>query len=102
MVKRCMSITIEKGLYNMSDIRISNEQINKIVDESEIETIKLGEKTTVVQMKLKNGFVITESSSCVDPANYDQEVGRSICISRINEKIWMLEGYRLQCELSQA
>lgn len=97
-----MSITIEKGLYNMSDIRISNEQINKIVDESEIETIKLGEKTTVVQMKLKNGFVITESSSCVDPANYDQEVGRSICISRINEKIWMLEGYRLQCELSQA
>ena len=47
-------------------------------------------------VKLKNGFVIVESSVCVDPKNFDIEIGREICGNRIKDKIWELEGYNLQ------
>lgn len=40
--------------------------------------------------------MITESSACVDPKNFDATIGVQICKERIKNKIWELEGYRLQ------
>jgi len=54
------------------------------------------EKCTIVSVTLENGFVITESSACVDKANYNEEIGRDICMGKIRDKLWELEGYRLQ------
>ena len=50
-------------------------------------------------MQLPNGFVLTESSACVDPANYDEKLGYEICIKKLTERVWELEGYLLQNEL---
>ena len=50
---------------------------------------------------LKNGFVIVESSSCVSPENYDADIGKEICRERALNKIWELEGYKLQSKLYQ-
>lgn len=57
---------------------------------------KMGEKTTVVCATLKNGFEFVESSSCVDAANYSQEMGESIVANRLKDRIWMLLGFLLQ------
>ncbi len=57
---------------------------------------KMGEKTTVVMVTLANGFVIVEGSSCVDPANYSEELGVNICMGRIKDKIWEMLGFLLQ------
>lgn len=59
-------------------------------------TETLGEKTTVVRAVLRNGFEIVESSSCVSPENYDEAMGRDICLERIREKVWELLGFLLQ------
>jgi len=80
----------------MSQNTITEEHINNLVDQSKIEYQKLGFKTTVLSCTLPNGFVIVESSSCVDEDNFDMEVGRDICIERIKNKLWELEGYLLQ------
>jgi len=56
----------------------------------------VGPKTTVVQATLRNGFVITESSTCVDPANYNEDLGKKICMERIKNKVWELLGFLLQ------
>ena len=56
----------------------------------------LGKKTTVVRAVLQNGFEIVESSSCVSPENYDEIVGRNICLEKIKDKIWTLLGFLLQ------
>lgn len=80
----------------MSEVRVTEEQIKKLLGESAIEDIKIGSKTTVVCATLPNGFIIVESSSCVDPANYDHELGKQICMKRIEDKVWMLEAYYLQ------
>lgn len=66
----------------------------------EVEDMVIGKKTTVVQATLKNGFTITESSSCVDPSNFDHEVGKEICLKRIQDKIWFLLGFLLQSGLN--
>lgn len=79
---------------------VTNEQVLDILDNSEIEVVTLGEKTTVVAVTLPNGFVIVESSSCVDPANYDEKLGADICLKRVENKIWELEGYVLQSKMA--
>jgi len=80
----------------MSNITVTKEQIDSIIASSEIEDLKMGSKTTVVSVTLPNKFVIVQSSSCVDPSNYDHELGKEICMKRIIDKVWELEGYRLQ------
>ncbi|MEK3819679.1 Gp49 family protein [Cytobacillus sp. FSL W8-0315] len=80
----------------MSNNKVTQEHIQKIMDNSEFEISTAFDKCTVVSCKLPSGFVITESSACVDPANYDIKLGAEICTKRIVDKVWELEGYKLQ------
>lgn len=84
----------------MSEVKITKERVEALIAASSIADMQFGSKSTVVSVTLPNGFVIIESSSCVDPENYDHEVGKKICLDRIKNKIWELEGYRLQSSLS--
>ena len=61
-----------------------------------VESIKMGEKTTVAKATLISGFEMIEGSSCVDPANYNDELGTKICVGRMRDKVWMLLGFVLQ------
>lgn len=80
----------------MSNITITQDHIDAIINESHIETKTIFGKCTVVSCQLPNGFIIVESSACVDPDNYDEAMGKEICIERIKNKVWELEGYLLQ------
>lgn len=75
---------------------VGEERINWLLKNSEIEWYTVFDKCTVVSCKLPNGFVITESSACVDPDNYNEEMGIDNCLNRILDKVWELEGYLLQ------
>ena len=75
---------------------VTAEEIDALMKDAEISISTTHEKCTVVSVKLKNGFVITETSACVDKANYDVEKGKEICLQRIKNKLWELEGYCLQ------
>lgn len=48
---------------------------------------------------MKNGFTIHETTTYVDPTNYNEEIGKDICLKRIEDKIWLLLGYALQEKL---
>ena len=74
---------------------VTSKQISELIDRSEVTVSTVHDKVTIVSLKLPNGFVITESSACVDPANYDEKVGRDICMERITNKLWEFEGYLL-------
>ena len=80
--------------------RVTQEDIDKILANTLIKVEKYGDKTTVLMATLPNGFVIVESSSCVDPANFDMKIGEQICMEHLVNRIWELEGYRLQTELT--
>ena len=81
---------------------VTLDQINKILLGTKFEYQTIFGKTTIASAKLPNGFVIVESSSCVDPANYDEKIGRDICREKIINKLWELEGYKLQDRLHRS
>lgn len=80
---------------------VTQKQIDEIVKNSTFDVKTVFDKCTVVTMKLPNGFVLTESSACVDPKNYDRKLGERLCREKLINKIWELEGYRLQSELHE-
>jgi hypothetical protein len=77
-----------------SGVSISQEMVENFIKNIEVQ--KLGDKTTLVKVTLINGFEIVESSSCVDPANYDENLGKECCMDKIKDKIWYLLGFLLQ------
>ena len=77
-----------------SGVSIGQQMADDFIDK--VESMTMGEKTTVTQITLKNGFIITESSSCVDPKNYSMEIGEEINLEHAKNKIWELLGFLLQ------
>lgn len=78
---------------------VTEEQITALIARSKTTTDRISAKTTLVVLTLPCGFEITETSSCVDPTNYDHELGVQCALSKIKTKLWELEGYALQREL---
>lgn len=97
----------------MSDQEIENELQRKGLNSprltpKDIESVignvdyhKLTGTLTVCVITLKNGFTVTGESACVSPENYDKVIGEKIAFENAREKIWLLEGYRLRCELNK-
>lgn len=69
------------------------EHVRDLIANAHIEVFTVFGNCTVVVLQLPNGFTVVESSGCIDPANYSEEIGKEICLKRIEDKIWMLEGY---------
>lgn len=84
----------------MSENIVNKEHIDDLFERSDVNVQTVFNKTTIVSAKLPNGFVIVESTGCVDPANYSEEIGKNICVERIKNKLWELEGYLLQDKLA--
>ena len=89
----------EKLTNNTKVPTVTEELIDEIMENSEFDAYTVFDKCTVVSCRLPNGYVITESSACVSPENYDEETGFNICLDKIANKLWELEAYRLQEEL---
>jgi len=59
-------------------------------------TILPSGKTTVCELILDNGFSVIGTSSIVDKANFNQEIGESIAYNNAVEKILELLGFARQ------
>jgi hypothetical protein len=80
---------------------VTHEQIDTLFSQSIVETDTWLNKTFVMKCRLPNGFIIVESASCVDPANFSVAIGYEICAKRIKNRLWELEGYALQKSIGQ-
>ena len=89
----------EKIVEKKAAPTVTQERIDEIMENADIEITTEYGKCTIVSCRLPNGFVIVEYSACVSPENYNEDVGVEICLNKIENKIWELEGYRLQEEL---
>lgn len=82
------TVTIEEVKENMKDVIYKT-------------SVEFGKPVTYVTVRMKNGFTLRESTTCVDPANYDEEIGKQICLEKIEDKIWFLLGYSLQDKVNK-
>ena len=74
--------------------RVTQNMVDNFV--STTSTITIADKMTVGFIQLANGTLYTESSACVDPANYDEALGAKICMDRAKDRVWHLLGFVLQ------
>lgn len=79
-----------------SKITVTKERIDHLMNTATFNVQTVFDKCTIVTAQLENGYILTESSACVDLANYDQKYGEQICKDKIRGKLWELEGYALQ------
>lgn len=82
--------------------KVEASHVQSMSDSLSFKFERIGDSTvTVCCAFLPNGFqVATGESACVDPANYDQELGEKYAKERAvkiaGDKIWELEGYLLK------
>jgi len=57
---------------------------------------------TICVLVLENGFTVTGTSACVDPAKFSKAVGEQIAYNNAIEEIWALEGYLLRQQRFEA
>ena len=81
----------------MTDIKVTPEEVKENMQDIIVRTIDdFGKPCTYVVVRMKNGFTLRESTTCVDSANYDENIGKQICLEKIEDKVWYLLGYALQ------
>ncbi|WP_300259444.1 Gp49 family protein [Clostridium sp.] len=77
-----------------SGVSIGSKMVKDFIKSYEV--IERHGKTTIVHATLINGYKLTEASSCVDPKNYNKEIGVKCCLEKIENQIWALLGFLLQ------
>lgn len=84
--------------------KVTPEQIQALVDSLTFQFERVGDTTTTACWAfLPNGFSVAHGeSACVDPANFDFELGKKYakerCLQDARNKLWELEGYVLAKE----
>ena len=71
---------------------VTNQSIDNRIDTVTYYRLP-GTTVTICQIKMVNGFVVLGESACVNPADFDQELGESLAHDDAREKLWPLEGY---------
>lgn len=96
---------VEKGDLYESDTDLlaaiaakTGEKVTKEYMESRIAKVayaKIDATVTVCSVTLDNGFSVRGESACVDPANFDEKIGKSLAYKQAFDKLWPLFGFRL-------
>lgn len=73
---------------------ILQEDVEKFI--TNIDVITLGDKTTVVNAHTLTGFDTVRHSSCIDPKNYSEEIGKEYAMEAVVKSIWAHLGFVLQ------
>lgn len=94
----CPKEVADAAYYKLSESNDGNK-INRddvISFITNVESITVGEKTTVVNAHTLTGFDVIAHSSCVNPKNYNKEIGETYAIEKVNDIIWGHLGFVLQ------
>lgn len=88
----------------MADLpnKVTKEDLEHLVARSTITYTNLAGTLTHCMVTLPCGFQVTGESACVDPANYNKELGEEIALKKVITQLWPLEGYLLANDIYRA
>lgn len=85
----------------MADLKCTGDKITKSLIESRIADVEYktvtiaGQKLMFCGIRMDNGFVaVGKPATCIDPANWRDEIGREISYDNTFSDLWKLEAYR--------
>lgn len=74
--------------------KILKEDVEKFI--TYVGVGKVGDKTTIVNAHTLTGFDIVKHSTCVDPKNYNEELGKKYAMEEVGNSLWSYLGFVLQ------
>lgn len=89
---------------------VSNERLEELLAASPAERVtpdymksrvaktdfhRLGETVTICSITLENGYSVRGESACVNPENYNKEIGEKIAYDNAFRQLWPLFGFLL-------
>lgn len=89
---------------------ITNDELDKLLAASPAERVtpeymqsritgtdfnRIGETVTHCRIVLDNGFSVSGESACVNPENYNQQIGEKIAYDNAFRQLWPLFGFLL-------
>jgi len=77
---------------------LTTERVQALMAEAMVSTSIVDCKTCVVTVVLPSGIELKATSSCVEVDHYDEQVGKDICLRKIERQLYELEDYRLRSE----
>lgn len=80
--------------FEMPEDKVTPELCERMILNYKAVTLA-DKRTTLVTARLRNNFIITETSTCLRPEDYDPEMGTQICIQKIRDKIWGFMSFML-------
>lgn len=94
-----MSIIPQANLQEALDKAPSRVRVTQEAIDSRIKAVAFHHlpetTTTICNILLDNGFSVRGESACVDPANFNEDVGQTIALRNAKEKLWPLFGFLL-------
>lgn len=87
----------QKYYYKLSDVngdKISDKDVRYFI--KKIDNVKVGTKTTNTTLTCLTGFEVHGQASCVNPNDFDINVGANYAEIKAADKIWECLGFALQ------
>lgn len=81
----------------MSDLpnKVTKDDLDHLVAQSKTEYNNIAGTLTHCTVTLPCGWQVTGESACIDPDNYNEELGKEIALKKAIVSLWPLEGYLL-------
>ena len=86
------------GIYDLPPLttevtmrKLTLDYIKSLIVNAEYQ--RFGDTLTVCVLTLRNGFMVTGESACINKAVFDAEIGQKVAYDNAVDKIWQLEGY---------
>lgn len=80
--------------------KVTLEEVEAAIAKEEY--IHIGRKTSIYLLTLKNGFEVVGISGCIDPKEYDSELGKKYAREKAIDKVWELLGFEKQPTVAEA
>lgn len=85
---------LEKALESLPGERVTKEAIMSRIKEFEFIRLR-GTTVTICNITLDNGYTVRGESACVDPVNYNADIGNKLAHDDAFRKLWPLFGFLL-------
>lgn len=84
---------LDELLANSPAERVTKESIDSRI--KEVGYTRLSETVTICSINLDNGYSVRGESACVNPENYNEEIGQRVAFDNAYAKLWGLFGFLL-------
>lgn len=80
--------------------KITQEELLTLIENEEY--ARFGKTCTVCALTVKSGYTVIGKSGCIDPAQFDETIGRKLAFDNAVNELWALHGYHVSNTIHQS